>query len=258
MAKKNSKTKKKIVSPKKKVSKKSKVAKVVLPKARKLNRYNEIQKYLSSYARETGVKFGKDFTKIASQINQHTQGKPLKYVEQNIGEIYKEHFEKAKIKSEFEESFPFYNFESVLMSPMFDNMLISYSMDDGFEQFEISGETMEVIEYFKSGTYRYLRTYYNDSPVAIFKLEDTDNKTFVKYVVDVSASSRAESTGDTKITPPVDDKATGGAKGDTASLIALEQEKQKTSQEQRKTMEMALELIKAGFTKEEVIKLIGK
>lgn len=144
------------------------------------------------------------------------------------------------------------------MSPMFDNMLISYSMDDGFEKFETSGETMEVIEYFKSGTYRYLRTYYNDSPVAIFKLEDTDNKTFVKYIVDVSASSRAQSPEGAQISTPADEKTTGGAKGETASLIALEQEKQKTSQEQRKTMEMALELMKSGFTKEEIIKLIGK
>jgi hypothetical protein len=55
-----------------------------------LQRYNEIQKALSSYRRESGIKrFPASFQKTASQIYQSTKSDPLKQVINNIDENYK-------------------------------------------------------------------------------------------------------------------------------------------------------------------------
>jgi len=54
-----------------------------------LIRYNEIQKALSSFRKESGVKFKASFQQTASQIYQSTKGDPLKYVIQNIDINYK-------------------------------------------------------------------------------------------------------------------------------------------------------------------------
>lgn len=55
-----------------------------------LQRYNEIQKALSSFRRESGIKsFPASFQKTASQIYKSTKGEPLKHVLQNIDISYK-------------------------------------------------------------------------------------------------------------------------------------------------------------------------
>jgi hypothetical protein len=53
-------------------------------------RYNEIQRALSSYAKQQGLSFkesGKKFHEVASQIHQQTKYSPLKYAVQNIDNL---------------------------------------------------------------------------------------------------------------------------------------------------------------------------
>lgn len=54
-----------------------------------LIRYNEIQKELSAYRKDSGIKFKASFQKTASQIYQSTKEQPLKELLQNIDNAYK-------------------------------------------------------------------------------------------------------------------------------------------------------------------------
>ena len=70
--------------------------------------------------------------------------------------------------------------------------------DDGKAKFEFKGDSMDVLTEFRSsGLYRYLRNNYNGSPPdgAVFRLVDTDNKTFVDYEIVTGVDGMEEGEG---------------------------------------------------------------
>jgi hypothetical protein len=80
-------------------------------------RYNEIQKALSSYAKQQGLSFkgsGKKFHEVASEIHQQTKYSPLKYALQNIDNLTDNIFTPPDyfpgITETQQDWFPFFNF----------------------------------------------------------------------------------------------------------------------------------------------------
>lgn len=243
---------KKIASVKIKTKKKSRVV-------RKPNRFNAIQQILSSYSKETGVKFGKNFTKICSEFNEKTKQYPLKFIEQNVDQLYID-LVKKPIKSDFPTEFPFYKLEETLNSPQFDNIIFSYTFKDIAEDFSASGLPQDVLEEYKSGAYRYLRNNYDSSEnMATFRLIDTDNKTYANYKIDVGELiPKGELPPETTETAQKTTLTTPEGKGFTsAELIAIEREKQKTIELELKKIDKVLTLLEKGYTKAEVNKLLG-
>lgn len=233
MSKKKKPSKKAVKKVAKKIAtNKKKTSRVVSTRKKPLqpNRYNAIQKILADYCKENNIKLGSNFTKIASRLNQHTKGSPLKYVEQNIAEIYKEHFAKAPIPSTFPDKIPFYQFGSDLLSPVFFGAVVSFKFDDGIEKFETKGTAEEVEEYFKIDAFRYLRKNYNDSPPAEFVISKTDNKTFVEYKLETYSAPKVaepEKLAEKPATTTLTD--TGAVKFTAKEIIAIEKEKQRTT-----------------------------
>jgi hypothetical protein len=74
-----------------------------------LLRYNEIQRALSSYRRDTGTKFLASFQKTASQIYHNTKTQPLKRVTENIDQVY--HNILPEIPPEYLNPTPFFNYD---------------------------------------------------------------------------------------------------------------------------------------------------
>jgi hypothetical protein len=145
----------------------------------------------------------------------------------------------------------------------FDDVVISYEFDDGVEKFDGKGERDDVYEKFRgSGFYQYLRRNYNGSPPnnAVFSITDTDNKSYVNYKVQTFAPpSGEEGGGEPKQAPTTPPKGSGEGSPFTAEqIIAIEREKQKTEQMRQKTLKEVQKLLKQGFTKEEIFKLLGK
>lgn len=256
MAKKINKNKKAIDKKKKLLPKKNKRVSGV---ERKPNRYNAIQKILSAYGREADIKFGKDFQKICSQFNALTKQYPLKFVEQNVEQLYIDLMKKSPEKSDFPKEFPFYKLEETLNTPQFDGITITYDFDDGLTQFTATGDAFAVLDEYKAGCYRYLRNNYDGSDnMAVFRLVETDNKTFVKYIIDVGERKVTETPPETdKNAPPLPPTDKGGVKYSPEQAIALEREKQKTEKLKQKTMDKILKLMEKGYTKAEINKLLG-
>lgn len=226
---------------------------------RKPNRFNSIQQILSAYSKETGVKFGKNFTKICAEFNEKTKQYPLKFIEQNVDQLYID-LVKKPVKSNFPIKFPFYKLEETLNSPQFDNVIVSYSLTDGGEEYSASGEPIDVLEEYKaSGLYRYLRTNYDSSDnMATFNLANTDNKTFVEYKIEVGETPTPKPPPETTETTSGASKTTSEGKGFTsAELIAIEREKQKTIELELKKIDKVLTLLEKGYTKAEINKLLG-
>ena len=250
--KKTKKTKQMSKSPLKKKSN-AKSSKKKKQKKRVPNRYNQIQKILSTYCRERGLQLGRDFNRVASAINENTRDKPLKYVEQNIDAIYNEYFGKPTEPTEFPESIPFYLFNEVILTEVFNASQIVIKMDDGIEKFESSGDSLEVIKYFKSsGMYHYCRKYYDESPVATFVLQSVVGSV-VEYKVETYYKPTPPSETTTKpIGSDIGTEKPSEVNPFTAEqIIAIEKEKQKT-------LKQAEKLMKQGWTKEEIFKLLGK
>ena len=226
---------------------------------KKINPYNQLQKILGKYGKDAGIKFGKDFSKICSKINLKTKGFPLKFIEQNIEMLYLDVVGKP-VDEGFPESFPFYRLEEMLNMPMFDNVMISYTFDDGFEKYDATGLAQDVMDEFKLQCYRYLRNNYDSSDnMATFHLEDTDKKTFVKYQIKVG-DLIVQSELPPEPTETSQDSISPQGKGissEADKLIQLEREKQKTLKEQQKTMSKMLKLLDKGYSKDEINKLLG-
>jgi hypothetical protein len=253
--------KKKSVKKKLMPTKKASVKKTIKKKkiVRKPNRFNTIQQILSAYSKETGVKFGKNFTKICAEFNEKTKQYPLKFIEQNVDQLYID-LVKKPVKSDFPLKFPFYKLEETLNSPQFDNVIVTYSLTDGGEEYSASGEPQDVLEEYKlGGLYRYLRTNYDSSDnMATFNLVSTDNKTFVEYKIEVGEIPTPKPTPETTETTSGASKTTSEGKGFTsAELIAIEREKQKTIELELKKIDKVLTLLEKGYTKAEINKLLG-
>lgn len=238
------------------MAKKSKKNKKVRGASKNLNRYNAIQTILSSYSNETGIKFGKNFSKIASEFNKKTKDYPLKFVAQNVEQLYSDFFKVKEGKSKFPKEFKFYRLEETFSLPMFDNVKVSYYFKDSSGEYSFTGNSEDAIDEYKIALYRHLRNNYDG--YTDFVLKDTDNRTFVKYEVDVREETevkppqRTTETGSGEVkSKPVDSTLTA------EQLVAIEKEKQKTIKLEMKKMDKILSLLKKGYTKEEINKLFG-
>lgn len=235
------------------------------------NKFRTVQSILSAYAKENGIKLGKSFNTVAGQLYQKTKGHPVKFISQNIDQLYKQFTEPVvEIPREFPDGFPFYQFLEKIEEPIFDNVKISIQMADGMiddPDFAAEGDRNTVGEYYRENVHRYLRVHYNESPPAIFKILATDNTTFVDYEIQPGigevappAEKTEEKKEETKkeTAPAAEElKAKELEKQILEKQIELEREKQKTAQMSIEKAKQALELAKAGFSKDEILKLMG-
>jgi hypothetical protein len=74
-----------------------------------LLRYNEIQKALSSFRKDSGIKFKASFQKTASQIYHNTVNDPLKGIIQNIDIQYENII--PELSPELQDWTPFFNYD---------------------------------------------------------------------------------------------------------------------------------------------------
>ena len=247
-------------TPKKSLSKKKSSAKSKKGKVKNLNRYNQVQKILSSYCKEKGLTLGKDFNRVASVINQNTKDKPLKYVKDNIDAIYLEYFGKP-VDVNIPDTSPFYYFNETILTEAFNSYQITIKFDDGEEKFDFSGDSLQVIEYFKSsGMYNRCRKYYNDSPVATFVLKGVVGNN-VEYFCETfykPTEPSPESSPEAKPSDIGTEKPSVAVPYSASEVIAIEKEKQKTEKAKQKTLNEVQKLLKQGFTKDEIFRLLGK
>jgi hypothetical protein len=227
--------------------------KVKVNKVRKPNRYNALQTILSDYGREHNITWGKgQFSKKCSILNDKTKQFDIKFVAQNIDILYKDYLVDNAIKRNFPTGpeFAWWYFVDELQTPIFDDVTVSFTFDDSYQQFNFKGNRIEAQAYWEDVCYRYFRTHYSVSPWAYFELEKTDNKTYADYKI---IPGIRQELGQTTTKLPTDEQTAlkQGVSTETDKLIALEKEKQAT-------MDRVLELVKAGFTKEEIFKIIGK
>ncbi len=249
-SKKGGKDKKIIPTGKKKVSKKK--------SARGSSRYRTIQKILSDYTKEQGIKLGKGFNKAVSELYRRTKGQPLKFVEQNIDVLYSDYLGQATVVQQFPDGFPFYQFMDTVAMPIFDKVQIGVSFQDAQESFDYQGTAFDVQSWYSSNLHPYLRQNYNESPTAYFQIIDTDNKTYVRYQVvagQMGAGVSPAAISDEEIEekeqkapakPKKEEKAPAAEKE-----VEIEREKQQTIQKQieleaskQKSLEKEIELTK--------------
>lgn len=148
------------------------------------NRYRAVQHILSTHTKANGIKLGRGFNKAAGELYRKTKDSPLKYVQQNIEQLWKE-FGAAPIHIpiDFPNDFPFYYFLDKLDQPMFDEVMVGISFKDEELDIITEGKRDEISEFYKDNLHQHLRKFYNESPVAIFKIIDTDQKTFINYEI---------------------------------------------------------------------------
>lgn len=220
------------------------------------SRFNKVQRILSEYANQNGLKLGRTFNTIASRIYIKTKESQLTYVASNIDVIYKSVTDEENPSKKFEESFAFYYFRQNLQLPFYLGKTIAYEFDDGYQQFQFEGDSLEVgLEFVQSGLYKYLRKNYNGSPPndATFFLKETDGQTYAKY--EIRTSDEPMGGGVMPELPPKGEVSAPippqGASPFTAEqIIAIEKEKQKT-------LKQVSKLMKQGWTKGEIMKLLG-
>lgn len=249
------------------------MAKKLKPKKKKVivrgsNRYRDVQKILSGYTKSKQIKLGKDFNKAAGEIYRNTQGSPLKHVQENMDRIYLEFSGvKALIEKEFPDDIPFYNFLQEILSPIYDGVVIGIKAKDsrGEDSVDVDfkGYADDVESVYKESVHAYCRKNYNDSPVAYFKILDTDNKTFVDYELvtdreaDVPTIEEVEENVEKAGLSPSDAKIINAELEILREKNKLLQSEERVLIERRKNADKALELIKAGFTKDEAMKILG-
>lgn len=176
-------------NPKQKKQKKAQKQPKGLKKPRKPSRYNITKKILKEYLDSREIKLKRDeFNKIAKKLYEHTKNTPLKFVGQNVDNIYESFLEsRTERPKPFEVQFPFYNFSDIMISHKYRGVRIVIYFENPSEQekrFEYEGEANEVNYWFRNeGLYAHCRLYYNESPVAFFKLVSTDDKTYAEYVI---------------------------------------------------------------------------
>lgn len=237
---------------------------------RKPNRFNAIQRILGAYGKENNIKWGKgEFAKKAGIINKEVKGFDIKAIEQNIDILYKDYI--AVVVKEFRSGadFAWWYFIEEIKLIIYDKVTISFHFDDGIEKFEFKGSNIEAEDYWKDICYRYFRKHYSASPWAYFVIaedekgkQETDHKTFVNYViVPGDRQNTDETTKTTVLTTPTPQTQQSTPTGD---LIALERAKEqsakatiKAEKEKQKTMDKISALIDKGFTKDEIMKILG-
>lgn len=232
--------------------------------AKRKTKYQSIQKILSGYTKKKGIHLGREFNKVASMIYKSNKNASLKDIRKNIGKLHAEHRQPEKVIV-FIPDFPFYNFEAEIGHSDFDGVEINV-VTPGHPQFSFSAIQLDAIELFQtSGLKVFLRTYYGDSPVARFILEDTDNKTTVTYMVDLG--ERKPVTVAPKEQPLLQEPST--ISDDKQFLLELEKQKEKTAiAETEKLKQRAItlkeereyvkELKDLGFSNAEIMDRLNK
>jgi hypothetical protein len=230
--------------------------------ATNLQRYNAIRNAVAGYLRGQGLPSDKGSVREAMVvIYPSTKDQPLKQVIDNIDIIYQTAVG-GGIVSTLPEEFPFWDFNTMMSLPEFDGIVVSYSFSADGLDFSFEGNPMDAVTEFRSsGLYRYLRQNYNGSPPngAVFRLAKTDGKKYAKYKVVAGSSmlggeeTAAEAIGkpSVSVSPPF-----GGGVSSEAQTIAIEREKQKTEKERQKTLREIQKLMKMGWTKKEIMKLL--
>ncbi len=242
--------------------------------ARGSSRFRTIQAILGNYGKEQGIKFGKDFNKMASHLHEKVKGTPLKYVEDNIAMLYERYLKPASVEHEFPDGFEFYMFTENLSRTVFNRIKIEVYFKDEQEEFSYVGFSNDVEMWYKDILHPYLRMHYNESPVAVFEISDTDNKTYVKYNVVTGTEAMIpedltkipELPKKEEVTPPV----IPSAPSEIDKQIEFEKEKGKTlekqieyEKQQQRTIELRTaelqaklatinKLIDLGYTKDEI------
>jgi len=261
---------KKKSSSRKKILPKSK-KKVVLPKKRKylkkykprkinegLKRYKAVRVILKKFLDENGIDFGDRLTGKVKALFENTKTLPLKFIEQNIGKLYKLHVRDSVGSGNFDDSFPFYNAKSTFAMPKYQNIEVSYRFNDGITEHEFEGlGGDDLLEDFDtSGMYKYCRQNYNVSPVAEFRLVDTDGITFADYVLDPGTGQNISNlppdqkiTPDGTITPKNEKEPSKEEKNDQKKDLEKEIELQKSRldllKEENRSKELEIEKQKA-------------
>jgi hypothetical protein len=232
-------------------------------KPRGASRYNEVQKLLSTYAKENNLHLGKDFNRVASRINTDTQGTPIKYVGQNIEVLYKDFGAKAKVEEipiDFPNNIPFYSFRTELMdvNNFKDSVTVSIVSTLPEAQGSFKGNSMDAMDFFNFNLYKALRQNYSDSPVAMLVIDKTDNLTYVRYVVIANDVTYSPDEVDS-----IENEVESDSPKESAVDSALEIEREKTKQkeielglarEKTKQMELAKDL---GLKGNALLKFLG-
>ncbi len=231
------------------------------------SRYRTIQHILSVHSKQAGIKLGRGFNKAAAELYRKTAGSPIKYIQQNIEQIWKEHGrEPIHIPIDFPSDFPFYYFLDKLDQPMFDNVTVGVVFKDSELDIDTTGNREEISDFYKENLHAHLRKFYNDSPVAIFKMVDSDQKTFVDYEIITGIDTTEEPTSEIfpeDLSEETDQRVLPTAEG-VDKQIKLKELEIKATEARTKEIEARLklaqefkDLINMGLTKEEAKNLLG-
>jgi hypothetical protein len=213
---------------------------------------------LSDYCKKHGKKLGKKFNLYASEIAKRTINDPIKQIENNFDLIYEKYVEGSNVPDKkFPNEFEYYYFADKLIGDItLDGVMIGVNFDDGTEKFNHKAFASDMWFYYTQNMHKYLRLNYNDSPVAWFDIESTDNKTFVNYVVRVDSPipmpTQKEKGAAKKEEPkPEEPKSEKPVESETDKQIELAKiqadiEKSKASQEKSKAISQALQDLKSG------------
>lgn len=167
------------------------IAKIKKRKPRELTQFNKIQKMLAQYAKENKLDLGKDFNKYAKNIYDQNKNIDPKFIEQNIDQMFDDFSgyvegEPEVKKRDFDPSFPFYQAVEIFLNEKYAGVRLIVRIADGDVSDVFEGSNDEFSEWFHTkGIYKHLRDYYNDSPVAMFNLKNTDWSTLAEYSIDV-------------------------------------------------------------------------
>ncbi len=227
------------------------------------SRYTIIQQLLSDYCQKHGKKLGKKFNLYASEITKRTINDPIKQIENNFDLIYSKYVEGSNVPDKkFPNEFEYYYFADKLVGDIvLDGVMIGVKFDDGTEKFNHKAFASDMWFYYTQNMHKYLRLNYNDSPVAWFDIEDTDNKTYVNYVVRVDSAipmptpkgqgggkKKEPKAEEPKSEKPVESEADKQAERQLElAKIQADIEKSKASQEKSKAITQALQDLKSGL-----------
>lgn len=219
-----------------------------------LSRYNKIQRILSDYTRGEGIKLGRHFNKVASEISRRVGKTDLRFVGHNIDALYRDSYREVLgdfVVGDrvFANDFPFYNFRKILYEPVYEGVSIRVKFKDSSLDLDFTGSSEEVEFWYNSNLYDHLRLHYGASPVAYFRLIESDYKSYVVYQVEsgVVEAEKKEVVSEKK------------EEGETENLKYVE--KQIELEDKKKlTIENTLKLIDQlkllGFSNEEIKKVI--
>lgn len=210
------------------------------------SRYNLVQRILKAYCDSNDKRLGRKFNYYASKINKATAGVPIEQVENNIDELYAIHVESNAKRRVFPNDFPFYEFADKLISdPSLEGVKIGLVFKDNGNDFEFEGDSSDMLDYYRINLHKYLRTNYNDSPVAVFRILETDETTYVDYEIVVLGSGQVPSGG--RGVPQEPSKPKESEEGDA---------KARADEARAKAVLKALELFEKGLLSKEQLDMI--